>query len=106
VLRPFLVWLLLRSRGWWSSVTPVSRKHINYKPLDEITKEPGEGFWEVYVDRWWSYEPDKGVLFYQKSPQCNKNEALARSVTSKYHPGAEVIFIPRAYLMHDCADYR
>lgn len=30
---------------------------------------------------------------------------LARSVTEKCHPGAEVIFVPRVYLKHNCGDY-
>lgn len=86
-------------------MTTISRARIHYLPLDKATTEPGDGFWEVYADRWWSYEPDKGLLFYRKSPQCNSNEAIARKVTQSCHPGAEVIFVPRVYLKHNCGDY-
>ena len=81
-------------------------RQISYLPLDKaITAEPTDGFWEVYVDRWWSHEPGKGLLFYGKSPQCNRNENIARQVTERCHPGAEVIFVPRVYLKHNCGDY-
>lgn len=83
----------------------LDEKHINYKSVEEVTKEPGEGTWEVLVNRWWSYRPDKGLLFYKKSPQCNRLENIARYVANKCYPDAEIIFIPYAYLKHDCHDY-
>lgn len=80
-------------------------RDIRHLPLDQATAEPGEGTWEVYTDRWWSHEPDKGLLFFRKSPQCNRNEGIARSITAKCHPDAEVVFVPRVYVRHDCRDY-
>lgn len=78
---------------------------MRYLPLDKATAEPGEGTWEVYTDRWWAHEPGKGLLFFRKSPQCNRNENIARHVAERCHPDAEVIFVPRVYLKHDCGDY-
>lgn len=86
------------------SVT-IDRRHITYLPLDKAIAEPGDGFWDILADRWWSYEPDKGLLFFRKSPQCNRRESIARMVTEKCHPDAEVIFVPRVYLRHNCSDY-
>lgn len=86
-------------------MTDIDRKFITYMPIAEAEAVPGDGFWEVLADRWWSYNPDKGLLFYRKSPQCNKNEALARKITKNYHPEATVIFLPRVYLKHNCSDY-
>lgn len=83
----------------------MAKWELTYMPLEQATAEPGNGTWDVLIDRWWSYEPDKGLLFYRKSPQCNKNELLARKITATCHPDAEVIFVPRAYLKHDCQDY-
>lgn len=83
----------------------IDRKHIKYLSLEEATKEPGNGVWEVLVDRWWSHEPGKGLLFYRKSPQCNGVKAISEFVTKKCHPDAEVIFVPRVYIRHDCHDY-
>ena len=80
-------------------------RDIHYLPLDKATAEPGDGFWEIYANRWWSHEPGKGLLFYRKSPQCNQFEHIARSVAERCHPGAEVIFVPRVYLKHNCGDY-
>jgi hypothetical protein len=85
---------------------PINRaRDIRYLPLDKATTEPGGGCWEILVDRWWSHEPGKGLLFFRKSPQCNANEGFARKVTERFHPDAEVIFVPRVYLKHDCGDY-
>lgn len=85
--------------------TEINRKLIKHLPLAEATAEPGDGLWDILVDRWWSYEPGKGLLFYRKSPQCNSHEAIARKITKQCYPDAEVIFVPRVYLRHDCGDY-
>jgi hypothetical protein len=87
------------------TVAGIPRSEISYLPLDRATAEPANGFWEVYADRWWSHEPGKGLLFFRKSPQCNANENIARKVTERCHPGAEVIFVRRVYVKHDCGDY-
>lgn len=78
---------------------------VTYLPFDKATAEPGYGFWEVYVDCWWSHEPGKGLLLFAGNPQCNQNESIARQVTQRCHPGAEVLFVPRVYLKHECGDY-
>jgi hypothetical protein len=81
------------------------RSKINYLSLDEATTPPGNGTWDVYVDRWWCFKLGKGLLFYGKSPQCNPNESISRKVQEKCHPDAELIFVPRAYVRHNCQDY-
>lgn len=78
---------------------------VTYLSLEEATKEPGNGTWDVLIDRWWSYEPDKGLLFYGKSPQCNSHESISRQLTASHYPDAEVLFVPRVYVRHDCGDY-
>jgi hypothetical protein len=83
----------------------LNRSKITYLPLDEATEEPGDGFWQILADRWWSYEPGKGLLFYGKSAQCNSHESISRKITATHHPDAEVLFVPRVYLRHDCRDY-
>lgn len=85
-------------------MTAIDHRAITYLPLGEATAEPGDGIWDVLADRWWSHEPGKGLLFFRKSPQCNRHESIARKVT-RHHPGAEVIFVPRVYVKHDCGDY-
>jgi hypothetical protein len=87
------------------SGTRIDRRLITYLPLDKVVTEPGDGTWDVRTRRWWSYEPGKGLMFFRKSPQCNVSEAVARKVTEQCHPGAEVIFMPRVCLRHDCGDY-
>lgn len=84
--------------------TEARQRKITYLPLDQATAEPGDGVWEVWVDCWWSYEKPKGLLFFSKTPQCNRNESIARTV-NQHHPGAEIIFVPRVYVRHNCGDY-
>jgi hypothetical protein len=92
-----------RKRGRVSAT--LNRNLIRHLPLAEATALPSNGFWEVYVDRWWAHEPGKGLLFYGKSPQCNPHESIARNVQEKCHPDAELLFVERVYVRHDCGDY-
>ena len=84
----------------------IDRRLITYLPLLEAMTEPGEGFWEILTDRWWSFEEGKGLLFYRKSPQCNRNKNIANKITVMCHPDARLLFVSRVYLKHDCSDYR
>lgn len=83
----------------------LDKRRLSYLPLSEVITEPGDGWWDILVDRWWAHEPGKGLIFYGKSPQCNRIESLARAVHEKCHPTAELIFMPRVCLRHDCGDY-
>jgi len=78
---------------------------LSYLPLDAATRTPENGFYWVLANRWWCYQPDKGLLLFAGNPQCNSNENLARSIRDRCWPDAEVIFIEQAYLPHDCQDY-
>lgn len=83
----------------------LKRNLIKYLPLEEVETSPGEGLWDILTNRWWAYEPGKGLLFYGKSPQCNRNESIARKVQESCHPDAELLFVERVCLRHDCGDY-
>lgn len=78
---------------------------VSYMTLEEATAAPTEGFWYVLTDRWWSYEPEKGIIFYRKFPQCNRSKNIAEMITKKCWPGAEIIFLDHVYVQHDCKDY-
>ncbi len=83
-------------------VPALNPRLIKHMPLEAATREPDDGLWDVYVNRWWAHEPGKGLLFYGQAPQCNKRESIARSVASRCYPDAEVIFVPRVYIKHRC----
>jgi len=83
----------------------LDRSRIRHVPLDKATALPTDGHWDVYADRWWCVDPEKGLLFYGKAPQCNSNEGIARKIQAKAYPDAELRFIERVYLRHDCGDY-
>lgn len=80
---------------------------IFHVPLSVAT-EPVEG--HVYVNRWWSVHPEKGVAFYcrerpsyvrteEPSPQCNTDKSVVEHV-QKHYPGHEAIFLPVVYASH------
>lgn len=83
----------------------MAKPTLTHMPLDQATADPGEGFWDILVDRWWVHAPGQGLLFYGKSPQCNRHEGITRKIAAKLYPDAEIIFLPRVYVPHDCADY-
>lgn len=89
-----------------SDAAKIDRRFITHLPLDQATKPPTDGHWDVYANRWWCHEPGKGLLFWRKSPQCNPNESIARAVQKSCHPDTELIFVERVYLRHDCGDYQ
>jgi len=78
---------------------------LRYVPLEQATALPGNGHCDVMVNRWWCYQPDRGLMFFGKSPQCNTDERLARSIQQRCWPDAELLFVERVYLPHDCGDY-
>lgn len=57
------------------------------------------------LGRWWIVTPDRHVLFYGESPQCNANEAVAKHLLNKLHSGCTIEFVAVAYVPHDCHDY-
>jgi hypothetical protein len=86
-------------------VHALNLKMIRYLPLEEVITDPGDGHWDVWTNRWWTYVPGKGLAFYGKSPQCNSNESIARKVQEQVWPQAELRFMERVCLPHNCQDY-
>lgn len=72
--------------------------------LEEAREPTGIGPYYCYMNRWWAHLPGKGLIFYRKSPQCNSSQSISKHVARMY-PDAEVIFVERAYILHDCRDY-
>lgn len=79
-----------------------------YVPED-VASTPADG--TVYVNKWWSVHPEKGVSFYTHrtgrargrddiSPQCNADESTAQILTNKIQPDCLIKQIPVVYLSH------
>jgi len=85
-----------------------------FVPLDEAAK-PVSGLCEVWVDRWWSVHPEKGLVFYRSgagrrnsylSAQCNPSERIARKFTEDlYGDWAECRQIPAVFRRANIRDY-
>jgi hypothetical protein len=83
---------------------------LYFVPL-ETAIVPPPGLINHLKDRWWAIHPEKGLIYYRRrrsdagSPQCNFNEAVARSIRDRLYPWAEVLFVPSAFHCIDPQDY-
>jgi hypothetical protein len=74
---------------------------LTYVPLEELAR-PRNGVWQVYVDYWWTVDPERGAIIFDKwFPQCNEAERITRRVTEQLYPWAEARQIPVAYTRYD-----
>ena len=76
---------------------------IAFVPIPELMT-PKTGY-EVLVNHHWVVDPEKGALFYKRtpdsrdsSPQCNRDENVAIQVRDKLYPKYQVRKIPIAYV--------
>ena len=79
--------------------------------LDKFIKMPVEDLTTpaagriVYGASYWIVTADNNVLFYKGyySPQCNSNKAIVERFSRP--ADSSIVFIPIAYLPHNCHDY-
>ena len=76
-------------------------------PINTISEIPQWQFAEIVRDRWWAATDDDCVLVYKEySKQCNSNKAIVeRLISINNHPGTKVVFIPIAFMPHNCDDF-
>lgn len=85
-----------------------------FMPLDNILLAGGHC--DVIRDHWWSYCPDRGLLFWQSdarrkgqlrgaSPQANRSEGTALMLQQKLFPWAELRFVPLVLQSINVGDY-
>ncbi len=78
--------------------------------LEEAAIAP-DGLCQHYKDRWWSYDPERGVIFWKPErrslsfPQCNSNEYAARYHGERMYPWAEIKFISSVFTQANPLDY-
>lgn len=75
------------------------------------------GLVDAMRNRWFSVHPERGLIFWQStnkrrgslfgsSPQCNSREDVARTVTAKMYPWAEIRFYPLVLVPINLDDYQ
>lgn len=77
---------------------PRGRRRLTFISLQDLMEGPTAGFVEVRSGCWWSTHPVRGVVIAGTVPQCNPNEAIARSLTAKLYPGARTLFVARGFV--------
>jgi len=80
---------------------------ITFIALDAAVATPArDGFYMLLKDRWWAVCPRRGLLMYRKhSPQCNRSEAVVRSMVERIYPWAEALLIPTVFIPIEPRDY-
>lgn len=83
-----------------------SDDRLVFRPESEVTQPIDNS--TVYADKWWVYVPDKGIMFFRRTPksrhlapQCNSNRDCAEAVRLKLYPWAELRHLPVVYLRID-----
>jgi hypothetical protein len=75
-------------------------QHLKFVDIETATT-PRDG--QVYVDYWWSVHPDRGLIFYDGTPQANPDRRITDMLQPRYYPWAEVRQVPVVYVGHDRA---
>jgi hypothetical protein len=75
---------------------PDTHENLNFKSLHDAINRPA-GVYETYDNYWWLTHPEKGIVFYRDSPQCNEDIEIARKMIIIY-PWAELKYIQKVYV--------
>lgn len=73
--------------------------NLRFMPLDDVTKASGAV--DIVRDAWWAVHPERGLVFWRYSPQCNGVESIARSVIPTLYPWANIRQIPLVMIPED-----
>lgn len=75
---------------------PETNQNLNFKSLFDAAQRPS-GVYESYDEYWWVTHPEKGVVFYRDSPQCNSSLEIAIKI-AKLYPWAEIKYVEKVYV--------
>lgn len=78
-------------------------KRLTFCALDKA--QSGSGICNVRRNRWWSVHPERGLIFFKGSPQCNSSQAISERHTKALYPWAECRFIECVITEVDPRDY-
>lgn len=79
-------------------------KNLRFIPIAKATTPPS-GLIEHFKNCFWCVHPDKGVVFWKQSPQCNTNELITARLAASMYPWAEVRLIPSVFRKINPHDY-
>lgn len=72
-------------------------KFLRFIPIDKAV-EPVSGSNFCYKKRWWVVHPQKGIVFYGRSPQCNVKKEITDHIAKKNYPWAEVQYLEYVFI--------
>jgi hypothetical protein len=70
---------------------------ISYLPLSDAYKVHS-GQVQMLLNKWWIYDPDKGLVFFGQWPQCNSDKSIVEASRAKYYPNTELLFVKQVCL--------
>lgn len=74
--------------------------NLRFMPLDDVTKASGAV--DIIRDAWWAVHPERGLVFWRHSPQCNTDKRVADQVVPMLYPWADIqqivlVMIPEGF---------
>jgi hypothetical protein len=89
--------------NWFTSRS--EERALRFVSHEDLLDSPNAIYVQIVRDSWWSVHPTLGYIFAGKSPQCNVSKVLARRLTDRLYPGADVRFVHRALVPIDLRDF-
>ena len=79
----------------------MSKDQFIRMPLSELTTPKGGRI--CMADMWWAVTDDGYALFFKAYywPQCN----AVKAIVERIRPDCKAVFVPFAYVPHNCSDY-
>lgn len=81
-----------------------SDKNLRFVLLEKATIPPN-GLIEHFKDCYWIVHPEKGVVYWKHSPQCNKSEEITKNIAKSLYSWVEIKFIPSIFRSINPNDY-
>ena len=79
-------------------MTPLERRF--FVPFEKA-KTLSDGVFEHLENRWWVCCPERGILYHNHghgfTPQCHRDEDMARRLYQKIYPDLEIRFLPSVF---------
>ncbi len=79
-------------------------KALRFVPIEKATIPPS-GLIEHFKECFWCVHPEKGIVFWKRSPQCNTNKLSATRIRDHMYPWAEVHFLSSVFRKINPHDY-
>lgn len=79
----------------------MNKRKIKKIPIADAST-PKRGLFMVYVDSYWVVTPDREIILYDGSPQCNQHAFMAMHLQRRLYPDYATERLPLIFIRHEC----